>query len=307
MVTPTLPRGAMVALVTPTTPAGEVDPGALDRLVGHVVAGGVAGISPCGSTGEGVRLTSEQRLDVTARVVERSSGLPVIAGVPMLALPDAEGELADLGSLGATAALVAPPGYFPMSDAEVENLYLRLADASPVPLVLYNIPAFTRIPLSVHVVARLARHENIVGLKDSSRDLEYLQSLVAAIGDDEVIDFRIYTGTDTMLVASALAGADGSIAASANLVPDLGVQILNLVSTDLRRAIELQRRLSAIVASCRRGTPPAGWKAALSLLGLCDPAPVPPALPLAADAMERLRYEMREAAVLGSTEARASG
>lgn len=290
MVTSTLPRGAMVALATPTTADGGTDLPALDGLVRHVVAGDVVGISPCGSTGEGARLTGRARLEVTARVRELAAGLPVIAGVPMLALPEAEQELRQLGSLGATAALVAPPSYFPMTDAEIEGLYRRLADASPVPLVLYNIPAFTRIPLPVPVVARLAAHDNIVGLKDSSRDLEYLQELVAATVEAD--NFHLYTGTDTMLVASALAGADGSIAASANLVPELAVQILDLVSTDLPRAIELQRRLTDIVGACRKGTPPSGWKAALSTLGLCLPTPVPPALPLAADAMDQLRREL---------------
>lgn len=292
MVTPTLPAGALVALATPTTPMGEPDLEALDRLLEHVVSGGVAGISPCGSTGEGARLTAHQRLAVTARVIDRTAGLPVIAGVPVSAVPDAEAELRQLHDLGARAALVAPPAYFPMTEAEVEAFYRRLADGSPIPLVLYNIPAFTRIPVQARTIGRLASHPNVVGLKDSSRDLEYLQAAVGAVRSEAIEDFRIYTGTDTLLVASSLEGADGSIAASANLVPELAVQILNLISTDLPRAIELQRRLAGIVASCRKGTPPAGWKAALSLLGLCTPLPVAPALPLPEDAIEQLRQEL---------------
>lgn len=292
MVTPTLPAGALVALATPTTLAGEPDLEAIERLVEHVVSGGVAGISPCGSTGEGARLTARQRRGVTAHVIDRARGLPVIGGVPVSAVPDAEAELRGLHDLGARAALVAPPAYFPMTETEVEAFYGRLADNSPVPLVLYNIPAFTRVPVPAQTVGRLASHPNVVGLKDSSRDLEYLQAAVGAVRNAAAEDFRIYTGTDTLLVASSLAGADGSIAASANLVPELGAQILELVSTDLPRAIELQRRLAGIVASCRRGTPPAGWKAALSLLGIGTAAPVPPALPLPDDAIEQLRQEL---------------
>lgn len=292
MVTPTLPRGALVALATPTTAGGELDLDALDRLVEHVVAGGIAGISPCGSTGEGARLTVRQRLTVTARVLERADTLPVIAGVPVSAVPDAETELRQLGELGARAALVAPPAYFPVSDTELEGFYLRLADSSPVPLVLYNIPAFTRVPLPAPLVGRLASHPNVIGLKDSSRDLEYLQSAVPAVRSGPSEDFRVYTGTDTLLVASSLSGADGAIAASANLVPGLGARILELVSTDLPAALDLQRRLGEIVAACRKGTPPSGWKAALSLAGLCSPAPVPPALPLAEDAIRELMDEL---------------
>lgn len=307
MVIPTLPAGALVALATPTTPSGELDLEALDRLVEHVVSGGVAGVSPCGSTGEGARLTARQRLDVTARVMQRAGGLPVVAGVPVSAVPDAEAELRQLHELGVRAALVAPPAYFPMGEPEVEDFYHRLADSSPVPLVLYNIPAFTRIPVPARTVGRLAVHPNVVGLKDSSRDLEYLQAAVGAVQHAAAEDFRVYTGTDTMLVASTLAGADGSIAASANLVPELAVRILNLISADLPRALELQCRLAGIVASCRRGTPPSGWKAALSLLGLCTPAPVPPALPLPEDTIDQLRRELLEVIPLEPAEAGAGG
>lgn len=298
MVTPTLPAGALVALATPTTAMGDPDLDAVGRLVDHVVAKGIAGISPCGSTGEGARLTARQRHDVTARVIERAAGLPVIAGVPVSAVPDAEGELRQVHALGARAALVAPPAYFPMSDAEMEGFYRRLADSSPVPLVLYNIPAFTQVPLPARIVGSLASHANVVGLKDSSRDLEYLQSAVLAVRDKSAKDFRVYTGTDTMLVASSLAGADGSIAASANLVPEIGVRILELVSADLSTALDLQRRLSDIVAACRRGSPPSGWKAALALAGFCSPAPVPPAMPLGDDAVEQLRSALLAAGTL---------
>lgn len=295
MVTPTLPAGALVALATPAGPAGGPELESLDRLLDHILAGGIAGISPCGSTGEGARLTSAERLAVTARVLERAGELPVIAGVPVSALPDAQAELRRLQGLGAHAALIAPPAYFPMSAREIEDFYRRLADSSPLPLVLYNIPAFTRIPIPAQTVGRLAGHQNIVGLKDSSRDLEYLQSVLAARADAP--DFRVYTGTDTLLVASSLAGADGSIAASANLVPELGVRILALVPSDLPAALELQRQLGEIVAACRKGTPPAGWKAALSLLGLCSRAPLAPALPLEEEEVLQVRDALLAAGV----------
>lgn len=298
MVTQTLPAGALVALATPTGTDGGPDLESLDRLVDHVAAGGIAGISPCGSTGEGARLTSRERLAVTARVLERAGEVPVIAGVPVSALPDAETELRQLHELGASAALVAPPAYFPMPAREVEAFYRRLADSSPLPLVLYNIPAFTRVPLPAQTVGSLAGHENIVGLKDSSRDLEYLQGVLLARGDAG--DFRVYTGTDTLLVASSLAGADGSIAASANLVPELGVRILSLVRSDLPAALELQRQLGEIVSACRKGTPPAGWKAALSILGLCPRAPFAPAMPLAEEEIPQLRDALLAAGVAPS-------
>lgn len=298
MVTAPIPSGAMVALATPVNPDGSVDPKGLERLLGHVVAGGVAGISPCGSTGEGARLTAEQRLRVTRQVLEQATGLPVIPGVAATSLREAHNELGLLGELGATAALVAPPSYFPSTDAETEDLYVLLADESPIPLVLYNIPQFTKAPVRPSVVGRLMHHPNIIGLKDSSRDLEYLQSVISATAEAKLTgDFRIYTGTDTMLVASALSGADGMIAASANLVPQLGVSILSLVSTDLPQAMALQKQLALIVTACRKGSPPAGWKAALSLAGICDRTLVPPAAALPEDQVEQIWDDLRRAGV----------
>ena len=298
MVTTSLPAGAMVALATPLNPDGSPDPQGLERLLDRVIAGGVAGISPCGSTGEGARLTTAQRLSITRQVMEHAPALPVIPGVAVTSLPEAHNELALIGDLGATAALVAPPSYFPCTDAETEDLYVRLADESPVPLVLYNIPAFTNAPVRPSVVGRLMRHPNIIGLKDSSRDLEYLQNVIRAADDAGMTgEFRIYTGTDTLLVASALAGADGTIAASANLVPELGVSILDLVSTDLPQALILQKQLAVIVAACRKGSPPAGWKAALSLAGVCGRTLVPPAAALAEDQVEQLWDDLNRAGV----------
>ncbi|UYY83579.1 dihydrodipicolinate synthase family protein (plasmid) [Arthrobacter sp. YA7-1] len=301
MVTAPLPAGAMVALATPVNPDGSLDPEGLERLLGHVVAGGIAGISPCGSTGEGARLTADQRQRVALQVLEQAPGLPVIPGVAATSLGEARRELDLLGELGATAALVAPPSYFPSTDAETEDLYVRLADESPIPLVLYNIPQFTKAPVRPSVVGRLMLHPNIIGIKDSSRDLEYLQNVISATAEANLIgDFRIYTGTDTMLVASALAGADGTIAASANLVPHLGVRILELVSTDLPQALELQRELGIIVAACRKGSPPAGWKAALSLSGICDRTLVPPAKGLSEDQVEEMWRKLQQSAVFAS-------
>ncbi|MDQ0213489.1 dihydrodipicolinate synthase family protein [Arthrobacter bambusae] len=298
MVTTAIPAGAMVALATPVNPDGSLDPKGLERLLEHVVAGGVAGISPCGSTGEGARLTRDDRLCVARQVLEQAAGLPVIPGVAATSLLEARHELDLLGELGATAALVAPPSYFPSTDAETEDLYIRLADDSPIPLVLYNIPQFTKAPVRPGVVGRLMLHPNIIGIKDSSRDLEYLQSVISATAEAKLTgDFRIYTGTDTMLVASALAGADGTIAASANLVPHLGVQIMESVSTDLRQAMELQKELAVIVYACRKGSPPGGWKAALSLAGMCDRTLVPPAIGLSEDEVEELRRELQQTMV----------
>jgi len=295
MAAETLLRGAVVALATPVT-AGALDRRSLDGLVTHCVEGGVVGISCCGSTGEGARLSRAERLEVAHAVVNLvPDTVMVVPGLPVTSLTDALAELVSLGDLGVTAALVAPPAYYPPDDTELVRLYSTLADASPVPLLLYNIPMFTA-GLPVPVVAALAAHSNIVGTKDSSRDLEYLQAVLAATRGR---DFTVFTGTDTLLVPSVLMGAHGAITAGGNVVPDLVAGVLAATTGgDLDRAWELQRRLTAVVDACRGGSFPAGWKAAVQLQGRCSGELVSPATRLSDELTDAMAARLRAAEVL---------
>lgn len=310
MTAPALPAGVLVALVTPVAESGGLDRPALGRLVERVVAGGVRGVCPAGSTGEGPRLTRRERVAVAGAVrALLPDDLPMVPGVVADTAAEALEELEELAEAGATAALLAPPTYYPMADDEVERLYRQLADASPLPLLLYNIPGMTGVRIAADVVARLAGHPRVAGIKDSSRDLEYLQDVLTATSGEDAFripgppsgattdttrtasagsgdsPFRVYTGTDTLLMASLAAGVDGTIAASANLVPELGVGLHSaVVDGDLVTARRLQSALGEIVRACRRGPFPAGWKAALEIAGVCSRRLVPPgtALPLPA-------------------------
>lgn len=292
MSTMRLPGGSAVALATPVDETGRLDHTGLGRLVSHVLAGGVSMVCPVGSTGEGARLGAQQRIEVTAAVRKLvPDGIPVMSGVPASDLDSALTELTALCEAGASAALVSPPSYFPMTDDEVRRFYERLASASPLPIVLYNIPQFTAVAIGPVVVGALAAHPAIVGIKDSSRDMEYLLAVIGATAS--AANFTVLTGTDTLLVASLVSGADGAIAASANVCPALGVRICRSVAEgDLEQARSLQRRLTAVVKACRRGTPPAGWKAALEISGVCGRNLVDPASPLSAQDHAALAEEL---------------
>jgi 4-hydroxy-tetrahydrodipicolinate synthase len=274
-----LPGGAAVALATPLDETGELDHAGLERLVRRVLSGGVSMVCPTGSTGEGARLGPRRRAEVAAAVRGLvPAGVPVVPGLPATDTDSALTELALLADADVTAALVSPPSYFPMPGEEVLRFYAELAAASPLPIVLYNIPQFTKVTIPPRVVGDLAAHPAIAGIKDSGRDMEYLLTVLAATSGG---DFTVLTGTDTLLVAGLLSGADGTIAASANLVPELGVEICRSVASgDLDRATAAQRRLTDVVLACRRGTPPAGWKSALEIAGICDRRPAGWASPL---------------------------
>lgn len=268
------PAGAMVALATPVRADGTLDDGGLERLVHRVVDGGVAGISPAGSTGEGALLTRAQRHEVVRRVRDLAPGLPVIPGLPLTTLREGPADLAALADAGATAALVAVPSYYPVTDDGVLRLYETLADAAPIPLLLYNIPVYTKTVLAPEVVGRLARHPGIAGIKDSSRNMEYHQQVIYATAGAE---FSVLTGSDILFVASLTLGAVGTIAASGNLIPGVLAGIYAAVrGGDAAQALSLQERLARIVLACRRGPAPAGWKAALEIAGVCGAHLIPP-------------------------------
>lgn len=294
-----LSGGVLAALATPLLEDGTLDHAGLDRLVAHVLAGGADGVSPVGSTGEGARLGRDERLDVVRRVRALvPAGTPVVAGAPLRSAADGVVEVTALAEAGADAVLVSILAGYALADEDVARFYEQLADRSPVPVLCYNIPAFTGIRIAARIVARLAAHPNIAGIKDSSRDMEYLQDVVSGT---EGMPFAVFTGTDTLLLSSMVAGAHGSIAASVNLVPELGVAIRRkLLAGDLDGARREQYRLARIVAACRTGTSsPAGWKAALAIAGICNPYLAPPASALPEPQFGELKRALVDLGVAG--------
>jgi len=296
-------RGFMAALVTPVDRHGEVDAAGLQRVVARVLAGGASGACPVGSTGEGPRLTPEQRLAAVEAVRDVvPPSVPVIPAPAAMTARDAVREIAAFAGAGADACLLAPPAYFPMADEEIVRYYRTVATDSALPLLLYNIPAVTKVRIGPPVAAALASHPSIIGLKDSSRDLEGLQALVYATAGE---DFTVLTGSDTILLASLVVGAQGAIAASANLVPELGVAVYEAVREERwSDAAAHQRKLFDVIQACRVGGLGVGWKAALELAGVCSGAPVPPAAPLAADARAALARRLAALGVLGAARER---
>jgi 4-hydroxy-tetrahydrodipicolinate synthase len=207
-------RGVLVALATPLDEREELDRAGLERLLGRALAGGVSGICPTGSTGEGPRLGRGRRLAVARAVREAvPAGTPVIPAPVAHTADEAVDELAGLADAGADAALLAPPAYFPLSDDGVRRWYESVADRSPLPLVLYNIPPFTKVSIPPAVVGELAAHPGIVGIKDSSRDFEYFTAVCHATAAAD--GFARLTGSDTMLLASSASGGHGAIRSGA--------------------------------------------------------------------------------------------
>lgn len=272
--------GVMPALVTPLKQDGSADEPAIQRLVDHVLAGGVHGLLALGSTGEGASLPEPTRRRVLECVVKVAAGrVPVLSGVAQPHLDAARAEVAAAARIGANAALVAPPFYYPTDQATLLEFYRRVADSSPIPILIYNIPPFTKLVAEPATVAALAKEGTIIGIKDSSRDFEYFENMRLATRG--ISRFLVYTGSDTMLLASMAMGATGTLCGAANVAPAWVVRIYDDVQRGDWEAARLhQDSLIGLVGALRTGVFPSGIKAALRLQGICEPWPAPPTAPL---------------------------
>ena len=284
--------GVLVALASPLRSDGGVDEPATGRLVEHVLAGGVHGLLALGSTGETASLDEPSRRKVLAAVVKAAAGrVPVLCGVAQPQLPTAMAEVEAAASMGAGVALVAPPFYYPMSQAALVDFYRRLADRSTLPLMLYNIPQFTKVVAEPQSVATLAREGAIKGIKDSSRDFEYFEAICLATRD--MPEFRIFTGSDTMLLASLTMGGAGTICGAGNIAPRWVVRVYDAYARgDLEAARSAQDELYRLVMAVRGGVFPSAIKAALHLQGICEPWLAPPGGRYDEQATARLREQL---------------
>ena len=258
------------------TREGEVDPDGVARLVEHVIDGGVHGVLALGSTGETASLDERSRRMVLDCVIKAAGGrVPVLCGVAQSQLASAVAEVDAAAKAGADAALVAPPFYYPTDQAGVLAFYRAVAERASIPILVYNIPQFTKIVMEPATLAALATEGAVQGIKDSSRDFEYFEGV--CIATRGVAGFRVFTGSDTMLVASLAVGGSGTICGAGNIAPDWVVRMYDeFTRGDLDAARGSQDRLFELVASVREGVFPLAIKAALHMRGICEPWSAPP-------------------------------
>ena len=268
--------GVLVALASPMTKGGAVDGAGIGRLVEHVISGGVHGVLALGSTGETASLDERARREVLDAVVTANAGrVPVLCGIAQSQLSTAIAEVAAAARAGADAALVAPPFYYPTDATGVLAFYREVAAGAEILILVYNIPQFTKVAVDPTTLATLAREGAVQGIKDSSRDFEYFEGVCVATRD--VPGFRIFTGSDTMLVASLAAGGAGTICGAGNVAPAWVVRIYEeFQSGDLEAARQSQDRLYTLVTVLRNGVFPLAIKCALHLQGVCEPWSAPP-------------------------------
>lgn len=288
--------GVMAALVTPLDETAGLDDRGLERLVTHLTSYPVSGICPAGSTGEGPLLDRATRFRLTATVSRLiPTGMWNIPAAMSNVLNDVVEDIRAYEDAGAHAVLVTPPFYYQHNAQAISRWYESVVLSSTLPIVLYNIPSFTKLSIPADVVAHLATDPRVIGMKDSSRDMEYFESILKATSKTS---FSLLTGSDTLLLASGIVGGSGTIAASVNLVPQVVTGLWNaIIDGSLDTARELQFNLLQIVQACRQAGFPSGWKAALSLHGLCSDKVAFPNSSVSGQEMRDLREKLREAGV----------
>ena len=282
--------GVLPPITTPFVPGtGRVDLDALARNAARWVNTGLRGLVALGSNGEAPLLDeaeSDRVVETVRAAVPAAQRLVVGTGRESTRAAVEASERA--AALGADAVLVRTPSYFkPQMTSQVFiDHYTAVAEASPVPVLLYNFTALTGVCPAIDAVARLSDHPNIVGMKESGGDAGYVSALV----DETVNGFQILVGSAPTFYASLLCGATGGIMALACVVPESCVELYRLVRAgQLDRARALQRRLTPLarLVTRRYGVP--GLKAALDLAGYTGGPPRPPLQPVPEAATAELR------------------
>ena len=284
-------RGVFLPIPTPFTSAGELDPQALRANIARWSSTGIGGYVMLGSTGERVHLDEREYLEVIASAREEvdQAALKFIAGAGQQSTHGTINEIKRVAAaVPVDAFLVITPHFYRPSitqSALVEN-YQRVADESPVPLVLYSMPALTGVKIEPETAARLSEHENIIGIKDSSADIDGLKQTIKLVRPD----FAVLTGNGTVLNEALSAGARGGILAVGCVVPDVCLEIFRAVTSgESERAAELQAKLTPLAQAVTTRFGIGGLKAALEMKGYTGGAVRAPLVPPGDEAREEIR------------------
>jgi len=281
------PEGIFPALVTPFTDDRKaIDEERLRVLVNHCIELGVHGVVSCGTTGEFVNLTTEEKKHAIKTVIDEVNGrVKVIAGTGASGTDQAVEMTKYAKDVGADAALIVTPFYLKPTDRGIYEHYYTIASEVDLPIILYNIPQCTGLPLPWQMVEDLAQIPNIVGVKDSSGQLSFILAVLEKVRDK----INVLCGHDEVVVAALAAGCSGAILASANVIGDIWVEIYNYVKNgELQKARELQYKVQKI-ARIIAGSGAVGTKAALNMMKI-KVGPVRKPLSVGGE----LTYEARE-------------
>lgn len=265
--------GLIPPMITPMIGRDRLDLVGLGRLVEHLISGGVHGLFTLGTTGEAPGLSHRLQEELVSRTVELAANrVPVLVGITDTSFVESVRLAEHAAKCGANGLVLSTPYYFPAGQTELRYYVDQLVPELPLPVMLYNIPSLTKVWFEIQTLEELSVHPNVVGLKDSSGDLEYFQR---AVGLKKLRpDWSIMIGPEALLARSLEMGGDGGVAGGANLYPHLFVRLYELVRAgdpswhDLQKQIEGLQGIYEIGKYASRFIK--GTKCGVSLLGICD-------------------------------------
>lgn len=285
-------KGNGVALVTPFKEDKTIDFEALGNIVNHVIDGGVDFLVVLGTTGETPLLSLEEKLQVISFVKEKNAGrVPIVLGYGGISTEELIGNFHIYDFSGIDALLSVTPFYVKPSQPGLYEHYTALADASPLPIILYNVPGRTGINMEPDTTIALSRHPNIIGIKEASGKLFQIEEILMR----RPADFRLYSGDDALTFHLLNAGADGVISVMANAFPKDISEIVHSSGKDSHNAKARTKHLNLkmLTKYVFADGNPCGIKYVLSQLGLCRNILRLPLVPVSAVTEENIDKELK--------------
>jgi len=268
-------RGIIPPLVTPLLDRDTLDAAGLERLIEHILAGGVHGLFVLGTTGEAPSLSYRLRYELIKRVCGQVKGrVPVLVGITDTSFVESVSIARKAQEAGAQAVVLAPPYYFPAGQVELLEYLEHITPELPLPVFLYNMPSYTKLVFEPDTVRAAADFPGIVGIKDSSGNMIYFRRLQSLLRGRS--EFSLLIGQEELLAEAVLLGGHGSVCGGANLVPELYVELYNAACLkDMPKVESLHKKvmeLSNAIYNVGRYESSflKGLKCALSCIGICS-------------------------------------
>jgi 4-hydroxy-tetrahydrodipicolinate synthase len=280
-------RGIIPPMITPFDDDEKVDCKTIKKMTNYLIDAGVHGVFPLGSTGEGYGIDFDEKRKVIETVLEATNKrVPVYAGTGAITTKESI-KLTEMATkIGVDALSVITPYFISPNEEELYTHYKEIASSTDLPIILYNNPGRTGVDLSLELIVRLSNIDNIVGIKDSSGDMTKAAEIVRHIGSD----FSVLAGRDTLIYGFLAYGAHGSVAATANIVPELVISIYELFQKGEHQAsLEAQFKLAPLRMAFSLGSFPVIMKEGLKLRGIDVGNTLKPIKPLTEEAREKLK------------------
>ncbi len=267
-------RGIVPPLVTPLVDRDKLDYVGTQRLLEHVIKGGVHGVFILGTTGEAPSLSYRLRREFIKLVSETvDHRVPVFVGVTDTSLVESLRLAESAKDSGADAVVLSTPYYFPAGQTELIQYIADIVQEVPLPMMLYNMPSLTKVWFEIDTLRSLAQHREIIGVKDSSGDMKYFQQMLSL--KEVRPDWSMFIGPEHLTAEAIAMGGDGGVNGGANIYPQLFVDLYNAAMTQKSQQVEvLSQRVNRLQQIYSVGKYASRFikatKCALSINGICS-------------------------------------